>query len=43
MVIVSTNVGHQPDESATLDVWLDDFLLTNRPLRKTEGGMRTRP
>jgi len=37
MGISSINVGHEPDESPVLEVWLDDFVLTSKPLRKTEG------
>ena len=35
--LASVNVGHQPDEAEAMDVWLDDFVLTAQPLRKTKG------
>ena len=35
--IASINVGHQPGEAAELDVWLDDFVLSSKPLRPHKG------
>lgn len=37
MGIGSISVGHQPDESDTMHVWLDDFVFTDTPLRKWKG------
>ena len=36
-VVGSANMGHFPDEEPVMRVWLDDFTLTSKPLRKTEG------
>ena len=35
--IGSVNVGRQPDEASVMDVWLDDWTLSAKPMRKWKG------